>query len=241
MSGWRAPWTAAGRTAAGRTAPAPGSRLAGWWRPAGGGPAWAAGSRPDLRAWWRNSRVRLTTAAGLLGAACVAWAAVPAGPAGRAGPFLIVLAGCCVAGGLGQLATVAVVPPGPGAYPGPLARVGLWGLDWLRRLPWAEGALLGALVLEVLHPARPWHTAVLGVALMAYLLATHLAESAGAPGETAAVLRGQAPVLAAGLGLLVLAAGSAALPPAGTGMAGSWLRAAAAAAAVLACALALPV
>jgi hypothetical protein len=166
---------------------------------------------------------------------------VPAGPAGRAAPFLIVLAGCCVAGGLGQLATVAVVPPGPGAYPGPLARVGLWGLDWLRRLPWAEGVILGALVLEVLHPARPWHTAVLGVALIAYLLATHLAESGGGPRETAAVLRGQAPVLAAGLGLLVLAAGSAALPSAGTGMAGSGLRAAAAVAAVLACALALPV
>ena len=241
MSGWRAPWTAAGRTAAGRTATAPGSRLAGWWRPAGGGPAWAAGSRPDLRAWWRSSRVRLTTAAALLGAACVAWAAVPAGPAGRAAPFLIVLAACCVAGGLGQMAAVAVVPPGAGAYPGPLARVGLWGLDWLRRLPWAEGVVLGALVLEALHPARAWHTALLGVALIAYLLATHLAESGGGPRDTAAVLRGQAPVLAAGLGLLVLAAGSAALPSAGTGMAGAWLRVAAAVAAVLACALALPV
>jgi hypothetical protein len=241
VSGWRAPWTAAGRTAAGRTATAPGSRLAGWWRPAGGGPAGAAGSRPDLRAWWRSSRVRLTTTAALLGAACVAWAAAPAGPAGRAAPFLIVLAACCVAGGLGQMATVAVVPPGAAAYPGPLARLGLWGLDWLRRLPWAEGVVLGALVLEALHPAPPWHTAVLGVALIAYLLATHLAESGGGPRDTAAVLRGQAPVLAAGLGLLVLAAGSAALPSAGTGMAGAWLRAAAAVAAVLACALALPV
>jgi hypothetical protein len=171
----------------------------------------------------------------------VAWAAVPAGAAGRAAPFLTVLAACCVAGGLGQMATVAMVPPGAGAYPGPLARVGLWGLDWLRRLSWAEGVVLGALVLEALHPARPWHTAMLGVALVAYLLATHLAESGGGPRDTAAVLRGQAPVLAAGLGLLVLAAGSAALPSAGTGTAGAWLRAAAAVAAVLACALALPV
>ena len=145
------------------------------------------------------------------------------------------LAACCVAGGLAQLATAALVPPGAAAYPGPLTRVGLQGLDWLRRLPWAEGVVLGALVLEALHPARPWHTAVLGVALVAYLLATHLAESAGGRGEAAAVLRGQAPVLAAGLGLLVLAAASALLPPAGTGLAGSWLRAAAAVAAVLAC------
>ena len=177
---------------------------------------------------------------GLLGAACVAWAAAPPGSAGRAGPLLTVLAGCCVAGGLGQLATAAMVPPGPGAYPGALCP-GLGALDRLRRLPWAEGVTLGALALEALHPARPRHTAVLGVALVAYLLATHLAESTGGPGEAAAVLRSQAPVLAAGLGLLVLAAGSALLPPAGAGAAGSWLRAAAAVAAVLATALALPV
>ena len=100
---------------------------------------------------------------------------------------------------------------------------------------------LGALGLEAFHPARPWHTAVLGVALVAYLLATHLAESTGAPGEASTVLRSQAPVLAAGLGLLVLAAGSALLPSAGDGLAGGWLRAAAAVAAVLAAALALPV
>jgi hypothetical protein len=100
---------------------------------------------------------------------------------------------------------------------------------------------LGALGLEAFHPARPWHTAVLGVALVAYLLATHLAESTGGPGEASTVLRSQAPVLAAGLGLLVLAAGSALLPSAGDGLAGGWLRAAAAVAAVLAAALCLPV
>jgi hypothetical protein len=200
-----------------------------------------AGAQRAVRASWRRSTVRLTITAGLLGAACVAWAAAPTGPAGPAAPALAVLAACCAAGSLGQVATVAVVTPGPGAYPGPLARLGLWGLDRLRRLPWAEGVVLGALVLEALHPARPWHTAVLGVALVAYLLATHLAESAGAPGEAASVLRGQAPVLAAGLGLLVLAAGSALLPSAGTGLPGGWLRAAAAVAAVLAFALALPV
>ena len=223
MSGWRA-------------AQAPGRRQA-----AGRRPSWTAGLGTDLRAWWRRSTVRLATTSGLLGGACVAWAAAPAGPAGRAGPALTVVAACCVAGGVAQLATAALVAPGAAAYPGPLTRVGLQGLDLLRRLPWAEGVVLGTLVLEALHPARPWHTAVLGVALVAYLLATHLAESAGGRGEAAAVLRGQAPVLAAGLGLLVLAAASALLPSAGTGLAGSWLRAAAAVAAVLACALALPV
>ena len=217
MSGWQAPW------------------------PAGGRPSRAARLGTDLRLWWRRSTVRLAATAGLLGAACVAWSAAPPGGGGHAAPVLIVLSACCAAGGLGQLATAALVPPGPGAYPGPLARLGLWGLDWLRRAPWAEGVALGALALEAFHPARPWHTAVLGVALIAYLLATHLAESAGGPGEAATVLRAQAPVLAAGLGLLVLAAASALLPTAGTGMAGGWLRAAAAVAAVLACALALPI
>jgi len=223
VSGWRAPPAASG------------------WPPAGERPSWAAARPAGLRAWWRRSTVRLATVAGLLGAACVTWAAVPAGPAGRAGPILTVLAACCVAGGLGQLATSAVLPPGPGTYPGPLGRLGLRGLDWLRSFPWAEGVVLGALALEAFHPARPWHTAVLGLALIAYLLATHLAESVSGPGQAAAVLRGQAPVLAAGAGLLVLAAGSALLPSAGTGLAGSWLRAAAAVAAVVACALALPV
>jgi hypothetical protein len=208
---------------------------------AGPPPELRAGGRAAWRVWWRRSTVRLTTAAGLLGAACVAWAASPPGSASHAGPLLTVLAACCVAGGIGQLATAALVTPGPGAYPGALTRLGLGALDRLRRLPWAEGAMLGALALEALHPARPWHTALLGVALVAYLLATHLAESTGGPGEATAVLRGQAPVLAAGLGLLVLAAGSALLPTAGAGLAGGGLRAAAAVAAVLAAALALPV
>jgi hypothetical protein len=193
------------------------------------------------RAAWRHSRARLVAAAGLLGAGCVAWAAEPAGRAGPAGPPLIALAACCVAGGAGQLAVARLAPPRATAYLGPLGRLGTWGLDRLNHLPWAEGTVLGTLALEVAHPARPWHTAVLGAALTGYLLATHVAESTTFAGESAAILRGQAPVLAAGLGLLVLAAASAALASAGTGLAGTWLRVAAALAAVLACGLALPV
>ena len=73
----------------------------------------------------------------------MAWAVTPAGPAGRAAPALTVLAACCVAGGLAQLATAALVPPGAAAYPGPLTRAGLQGLDWLRRFPWAGGWCAG--------------------------------------------------------------------------------------------------
>jgi hypothetical protein len=209
----------------------------GWPEPQ---PAWRVG----WRLLWRRSVIRLAVLAGLLGAGCVAWAAtpaIPAGPAAGAAPLVTVLAVACVAGGAGQLAVARVAPPGLGSYPGVPGRLAAWALLRLRQLPWAEGTVLSVLALELLHPGWPWHTAVLGAALTGYLLATHLAESTTAPGEASAVLRGQAPVLAAGLGLLVLAAGSAALPAAGSGAAGAWLRVAAAVAAVLACGLALPV
>lgn len=199
---------------------------------------WRAAS---WRVWWRHSTARLVTAAALLGAACLIWAATPPGSPGPAAPAIIVLTACALAGSAARLAVAGVPRPDTAGYPGPLARAGAWGLDTLRRVPWAEGALLGVLALEALHPARPWHTALLGVALTGYLFAVHLAESGSGRGEPAAILRSQAPVLAAGLGLLVLAAGSALLPGAGTGPAGAGLRAAAAIAALLACALAAPV
>ncbi len=194
-----------------------------------------------LREAWRHSRARLMATAGLLGAACVAWAAVPVRAAGPAGPALVVVAACCVAAGTGQLAVATLPEPDPHNYSGIPGRAGQWFLAQLRQVPWAEGTVLAALVLEVLHPARPWHTAVLGVALLGYLLGTHLAEADPAQGTAGRVLRAQLPVLAAGLGLLVLAAASTLLPGAGTGAAGAWLRTLAALAAVLAAGLALPV
>ncbi len=202
---------------------------------------WQPGWQPGWRAWWRHSPARLVLAAALLGAACLIWAATPPGSPGPAGPALVTLGACCLAGSAARLALAGLPRPDTAGYPGPLTRLAAWALDMLRRLPWAEAALLAVLALEALHPARPWHTALLGVALTGYLFAVHLAESSSGRGESAAMLRGQAPVLAAGLGLLVLAAGSALLPGAGTGPAGAGLRAAAAIAALLACALAAPV
>ena len=78
----------------------------------------------------------------------------------------------------------------------------------LRGLPWAEGLIIAVLALEALHSSRPWHTALLGVALLAYVVAAHLAQARTRP----AALAGQLPVIAAGLGLLALAVGAAALP-----------------------------
>jgi len=88
----------------------------------------------------------------------------------------------------------------------------------------------------VLHPSRPWHTAVLGAALIAYLLATHLAESDASPGT----LRPQLRVLAVGEGLLALGAGAGMLPAAGPGPGAALLRLVAADALIAAAALVLP-
>ena len=57
------------------------------------------------------------------------------------------------------------------------------------------------------------HTAMLGAALIAYLLAAHLAESGASP----RMLRPQVRVLTLGAGLLALGAGAGMLPAAGPG------------------------
>ena len=89
----------------------------------------------------------------------------------------------------------------------------------------------------MLHPARPWHTAALGLGLTAYLLAVHIGES-GASGGL--LLRRQAKVLTAGACLLALGAGFATLPAIGGGAAAALLRVLAAAAVVAAAVLVFP-
>lgn len=187
---------------------------------------------------WRGAPLRPMVAAALLGAACVAWSAYPVGATRGPGTAILVLAAGCVAAGAARLATLALASS-DGSRSFEYLPVRLWHatLDTLRRAPWAEGAVLGALVLEALHRSRPWHTGLLGAALLGFLLATHLAESAAPRG----VLRRQLPVLAAGLGLLVLAVGAALLPSAGAGLTADGLRVIAAITAITVAALALPV
>ena len=154
-------------------------------------------------------RDRATGAAGLLAAACVVWSASPLSGTGHVGPVLLAAAAACAAASVAQLA----LGPDPGdslVYLNPVLRAVRMLADLVRRWPWAEGLVIAALVLEALHRSRPWHTGLLGAALLAYLLAVHLAESRA----RLAVLRPQAPLLAAGLGLLALAAGAAMLPAA---------------------------
>jgi hypothetical protein len=186
--------------------------------------------RPRLTA-----RARSTAAAALLAAACIAWSASPVSGGGTGTrPALIAGIGCAALT-LARLAAGDWAPP-PDVFENVLVRTGRSLLELLRTVPWAEGAVIAVLALEALHHSRPWHTGLLGGALIAFLFAVHLAESGARPG----VLRPQLPVLAAGLGLLVLGCGAALLPAAGMSAASGWLRVFAAVGAIVVAALALP-
>ena len=171
----------------------------------------------------------------LLGAGCAVWATAPLIHAGYfcIALFLAILG--VIAGAL-RLA-LASIPVPEDAY-ALTAAMQFWlrFSTIVRQVPWEEGTLIAVLWLEVLHPARPWHTAVLGAALIAYLLATHLAESGASPG----VLRPQVRVLAAGAGLLALGAGAGMVPAAGPGAGSAGLRLVAAGALIAAAVLVLP-
>ena len=104
-------------------------------------------------------------------------------------------------------------------------------------VPWEETAVIAILWLEIQHTGRPWHTAALGAGLTAYLLATHIAESAAEP---ATLLRRHAKPLFAGACLLALAAGFAMIPAAAPGAGTAILRVIAAVAVIAAAALVLP-
>jgi hypothetical protein len=183
----------------------------------------------------RAGTVSVRAAAALLGAGCVVWAAVPPVHGGWAGLALI-LAIAGVAAGALRLA-VAGIPAPEDSFLLPVpVRAWLRFLETLRRVPWEEGALVALVWLEAMHRSRPWHTAFLGVALIAYLLATHLAESDASPG----VLRPQVRVLALGAALLALGAGAGMLSATGPGAGSALLRLVAAGALIAAAGLVLP-
>jgi hypothetical protein len=182
-----------------------------------------------------SSRVRALILIGLLTAALISWAALPGRPG--TGPRLaLICAGVAGLAGLAQLALTGIpltVDPVGSLPERSLARLGLS----LQTVPWAEVMIVAVLVLEVQHPARAWHTGLLGVALLGYLFAVHLTET-GAP---ARVLRPQLPLLAAGLALLALAVGAAAVPTLPSGSASAVVRVIAVAAALMGGVLVVPV
>ena len=184
----------------------------------------------------RATRPVTIAAAAVLSAAAIAWAAYPLS-GGRGGTRItLIVAVATAALSILRLAiaslTRAAVPFLVSGWRQAADRTA----EAISVAPWAEGMLIAVLVLEALHPARPWHTAVLGLALLGYLFAVHLAETRAAP----RVLRGQLPLIAAGLGLLALAVGAAALPGHPAGTAALLATAVTALAVVLVVALALP-
>ena len=150
--------------------------------------------------------------------------------------FALTLAIAGVAAGGLRLGLAAVPVPEDSYWPSPRLRVWRTFLEVVRQVPWEEGAVIGIVWLEVLHPSRPWHTAVLGAGLIAYLLIAHLAES-DAP---LATLRPQARVLGLGAALLALGVGAGMLPAAGPGAGSALLRLVAAGALIAAAGLVLP-
>jgi hypothetical protein len=182
-----------------------------------------------------HSRVRALILIGLLTAALIVWAALP-GQSGTGPRLALICAGLAGLAGLAQLALVGIwltVDPVSSLPERSLARLGLS----LQAIPWAEVVIVAVLLLEVQHPARAWHTGLLGVALLGYLFAVHLTET-GAP---ARVLRPQLPLLAAGVALLALAVGAAAVPTPPSGPPSTVVRVIAVAAAVVAGVLVVPV
>jgi hypothetical protein len=182
-----------------------------------------------------TAAVGMRAAAVLLGAGCLVWAALPAVHRGYATFVLDVTIAGVAAGGL-RLALAAVPVPGESYWPSPGLRAWRAFLDVMRQVPWEEGAVIGIAWLEVLHPSRPWHTAVLGAGLIAYLLVVHLAESDARLGT----LRPQARVLGLGAVVLALGAGAGMLPAAGPGAGSALLRLVAAGALIAAAGLVLP-
>lgn len=188
---------------------------------------------PDLNG--ALTRARGPAAAALLAAVAIAWAALPVAGARPGTRLALIAAVICAAASLIRLA-LGDAEIGGDAFDAVLVRLAAYLASVVRALPWSEAMIIVILVLEALHQSRPWHTGVLGVALLAYLFAAHLAETR----TPAGALAPQLPVIAAGLGLLVLAVGAAELPRLHAGPASELLRVLAVIAAVIAGALALP-
>ena len=175
-------------------------------------------------------------AASALATGVILWSAFPLST-GRAGtrPALAV---AIVAGlmSIAQLAAAAIGNRDSDSF-AVLDQAAQWLTGLVKIMPWAELLIVAVLVLEVLHASRPWHTALLGVALTGYLLAVHLTETRAG----GSVLRAQLPLLWAGIALTALSVGAAALPHFMASPADAAIRIVVLVAAVVAVGLAVPV
>jgi hypothetical protein len=180
-------------------------------------------------------------AVGLLAIGAALWAGLPLGQAGRLGnPGFFLALGCAVFGVLrllGEAALPNLPPQSERLYLPATSRAWISGVSALVSVPWPQLLIVLAIGLEALHPRRPWHTAVLAVVLIGYLITLHLAES----NSRLAAFRPQLPLIVAGVGLTAISVGAAALPASAGGPGSGWLAVLAAIAAVIAAALALPI
>jgi hypothetical protein len=181
------------------------------------------------------ARVRALCVISVLTAALISWAAIPGRP-GTGPRIALVCAAVAAAASIAQLALAGIPVSGDPVISVADRIIGNLG-SVIRVIPWPEAVTVAVLVLEVQHPARAWHTGLLGLALLGYLFAVHLVET----GARARVLRPQLPLLAAGSGLLALAVGAAAVPTVPPGWASAVVRAVAIAAAVVTGLLVVPV
>ena len=156
--------------------------------------------------------MRYIIAVALLGAICVIWAAVPLGGTGTPGVLLLVVAAICICAGLLRLVRKDTDEHERYVFPGVLGGLANSANDVLLRTGWETGAAVSVVVLEALHPSRPWHTGLLAIAVVCYLLAVHQAESA----IPATVFRGQGRVLLASMTLVVVATAVAMIPASST-------------------------
>ncbi|HXS66701.1 MAG TPA: hypothetical protein VN767_27915 [Streptosporangiaceae bacterium] len=180
-------------------------------------------------------------AVGLLAIAVALWAGLPLIHTGRLGHIAFDLAIGCAVLGVARLIAEAAAPNLPSRadqlYLPVTSRIWLRGLSTLVAVPWPQALIVLAVGLEALHSRRPWHTAVLGVVLICYLITLHLTES----NSRLTVFRPQLPLLVTGAALTALSVGAAALPAGPAGSGSGWLAVLAAIAAVVAAALALPI
>ncbi|HEX3492707.1 MAG TPA: hypothetical protein VHU92_25415, partial [Streptosporangiaceae bacterium] len=140
---------------------------------------------------------RRIAAVALLAAVMITWAVAPVSGGGPGTRLALIAAVICAAASVGRLA-IGEEPVSSSPFDPFYVRFTNSVAGVLHALPWAECLLVAVLALEALHHTKPWHTAVLGFALLAYVFAVHLAQARTSP----AALAGQLPVIAAGVGLL---------------------------------------
>jgi len=192
------------------------------------------------------NNARSLLAVSLLAAGSLAWAALPVTGARAGAKPILIAAICCAVFGLARLAAAgsrvrtasdAKGLPADSLFLSTPDRLWQQASSALFAVPWPQLLIVAVLGLEALHPRRPWHTAVLGVVLLGYLVALQVAES----GARLAVFGVQLPLIAAGIALAGLSVAAAALPASASGSGSGWLAVLAGVAAIVAVGLALPV